>query len=645
MFAFRYKGQKTFKKIGNGKYYKKNWFKEQMADGTYIRPLSFFVEHRQTLLDSDIEKEGIKEVMKVKYVGKGCHSSAVNIGGKKFKYDVWQEVPIDFDSRDNHGNDLFLTLGFKFAMSGTIRDSLEPIDMHDVIEKILIIRQYGGLGDILMQSQILPEIRKRHPHSEITYAIPKEYLSLFENCLYINRAIDVSEINTNLHKFISSGEYQFIGDISQTCIRGEMNDMRETGRFVKSRQRIWAESIGLYECRFENTAISITDEERHEALKELGYSNKPFICISPSSNEGSRSYPINLTKKLISLLKDNFQVVVIDNKGFAFDDCINFNSIPLRKIGAILSNCDYTIGVDSGILHFAGILGKQVIGLFGVTSWHPRLKHYNGIGIQGACSKQKEPCWYSEHSDCKSNDGIANCMYIEPEDILNKVLASREYIINSNPKVGIVIPIFNRPEYLSKTLNSIKESDLPDNTTILLINDASTDANIQPLINSFSVESINIIKISSDTNKGVAHTIMSGFDMLYSQGCDVLCNIDSDMVMSKDWLQWCLTTLKENNKHIVSAYDCKLHGDVAKDKGFKIKESIGGASLCFARDSYKDLIREHLDEGNNWDWCLSYVLPKRDRKIIVSHPSRMQHIGDFSTLNHQQISKAQESYV
>ncbi|KKL13544.1 hypothetical protein LCGC14_2524710, partial [marine sediment metagenome] len=45
---------------------------------------------------------------------------------------------------------------------------------------ILIIRKSGGLGDIICCEPVIRGVREKYPHAEITFGMPKEFISLFE---------------------------------------------------------------------------------------------------------------------------------------------------------------------------------------------------------------------------------------------------------------------------------------------------------------------------------------------------------------------------------------------------------------------------------------------------------------------------------
>jgi ADP-heptose:LPS heptosyltransferase/lipopolysaccharide biosynthesis glycosyltransferase/SAM-dependent methyltransferase len=358
--------------------------------------------------------------MKVKYVGKSKSSSQrIKIGTEIFEKGQWIDLPINYDSYKN-GQDMFNVLGFDFKFNNVTRESLGDICDGD---SMLILRKFGGLGDILMQSQIFPVIRKMFPKSNITYAIPTQFHRLFDNCQDIDSIIDVKLIESNIPRIFAKAEYDFFSDISSSCYIGEMKEIKDHGCVERSRQQIWGESMGLYDGQYKGTSIVILEDEVKNA-REKYFPNvdKKIVCIVPVSAEKTRSYPEDYTLKLINLLSERFHVVCMDDKNHKDFPCQQIIAQDFREMGAIIKNIDCMVSVDTGPLHFAGILGIPIVGIFGITDAMARLKHYKSQYIQGECSQGRLPCWYSDNSQCidKKSDS-ASCMFIEPERIMRLV--------------------------------------------------------------------------------------------------------------------------------------------------------------------------------------------------------------------------------
>jgi ADP-heptose:LPS heptosyltransferase len=424
MFSFRYKGKGLFTQLdGNSKYYSKRWFNEQLTDGTYLRGLDFFFRNRMELTNPNkFILKGVRPEMDVMYVGKGMTMGRVFIGGQLFKADEWVKVPIDFNSWDAKGQDQFNVLGFKFKSPFMTNSDLQDVKDGD---SILVLRRYGGMGDILMQSMIFPEIRKRFPNSKIIYAIPKNFHPLFENCTDIDEIQGTLGNDTALERLLVTGEYGFIGDVSTACAAYECKSIKARGFVDKERSDIWAEHLGI-KLKKHKTCIRFLPEEIEKARDYLKPDGRSIVGIAPYSANIDRSYPY-IQELIDGLRAKGMSPVLIHHHDLKYE-CEKLIGIDLRKLGAAISLMSLMISTDTGPLHYAGILGVPVIGIFGVTDSKVRLSYYNAVAIQGQCSKQEYPCWGGKSAFCKKGNGIASCMFIDPKEILNKTGEIRGFI-------------------------------------------------------------------------------------------------------------------------------------------------------------------------------------------------------------------------
>ena len=210
---------------------------------------------------------------------------------------------------------------------------------------------------------------------------------------------------------------------------------------------------------------------------------------------------------------------------------------------------------------------------------------------------------------------------------------------NYNNKIGVVICCFNRPEYLSKTLNSIRKSNMSD-TILCIIDDYSYDSKVWELIQKFNIYNSNckIIKIRNKRNLGIRYSLKKGWELLYPM-CNYLCNIDSDVIVKKNWLN--ILKNVENDCHyklntqnvIVSGFNCTTtckHKIIKNYGSFYTKKSIGGINMFFNKSTYKNIIYSVISEGDRnfeWDWEVCHESNKKSCPIVVTNPSVIQHIG------------------
>ena len=90
-------------------------------------------------------------------------------------------------------------------------------------QKILIIRKYGGLGDILIASYLLQAVHERFPDNPLTFANPRRYRDLFDGVDWLH-FLEYDDIFKE-YSWIRGGvianeiteQYDVVEDISTPC--------------------------------------------------------------------------------------------------------------------------------------------------------------------------------------------------------------------------------------------------------------------------------------------------------------------------------------------------------------------------------------------------------------------------------------------
>lgn len=191
-------------------------------------------------------------------------------------------------------------------------------------------------------------------------------------------------------------------------------------------------------------------------------------------------------------------------------------------------------------------------------------------------------------------------------------------------KIGVIIPVHNRQSYLEQCLHSVQMSDLPDNVHFYLIDDCSTE----PVYMHLPLPNVNYFKY--DKNQGIKKTLLWGFEHAIKEGCDMLCNLDSDALVTRDWLKRLLQLQSWHADKIVSGFDVdnplnkviKTHAD-----GSKLKDHANGINMLFSASVYQKHIKPALQSEGNWDFNSTAKV-----KAVICNV--VQHIGLQSTLGH-----------
>lgn len=292
---------------------------------------------------------------------------------------------------------------------------------------IAITRKQGGLGDVLMTLPTVKAIAKKY-EIQIVYGTDLEYLDgALPACLYGNPYI--SEIVN--WRDISPENFNSIIDLTCPCVAHEVPLAKPINRID-----LFARHAGI---QLQDTDIDyfISDEERKWA-KEYIYENNldryRLIMVQPSSSTTARDYPVSKMKEaLVQILrgqKDLRAIVITHNSDniktdWNYSDVHCLHNFGMRKIAAIMEQCQLVICPDSGCLHMASALHMPTVTLFGPTDPHARVNyHPEAVAIWPAGHLKNYPCWYMD-----PKDGYLCWKLIQPE-LIKEVSLS---VLNQKP--------------------------------------------------------------------------------------------------------------------------------------------------------------------------------------------------------------------
>ena len=171
-----------------------------------------------------------------------------------------------------------------------------------------------------------------------------------------------------------------------------------------------------------------------------------------------------------------------------------------------------------------------------------------------------------------------------------------------------------------------------------MVDDSSHETSAIDFFNEATVKCESLNKIRNRTSRGVARSLMLGFNHLYSMGCDVLINLDNDTIVSTLFFKSLIDLHEKFPNEIVSGFDTRTedfksktqrHKIISEHDDYVVKASIGGINLCFSRYTYANRIRYSLMAHKNWDWLMS----KKIGRFIISTPSVVQHTGIYQGMH------------
>ena len=208
--------------------------------------------------------------------------------------------------------------------------------------------------------------------------------------------------------------------------------------------------------------------------------------------------------------------------------------------------------------------------------------------------------------------------------------------------IGLVIPIYNRHEYVAQCLDSLSKAKFPKDSVIVMIDDCSTDEYTIRMFESFQINGVRIIKLRNMVNKGVNYCLKATITRCLLLKCDVIINLDSDTLVKPDFISVLLKLRKKYPKNIVSGFHCKMLGNngverhpvISEHDDHYVKKSIGGVNMCFDAELYRKYISPSLEKPPDWDYYTCLFSAKDGKGMICTKPSVIQHIGTISSLGH-----------
>lgn len=226
-------------------------------------------------------------------------------------------------------------------------------------KKVLIKREVGGLGDILVHRMIFEDFKKLLPDIEITFSCPKEYHDAISDHPFIDKIVDL-----NTDKFIC--EY----NTSYACNEYEL----KAAPFVdKNRSDIWAEHCGV-KLTNHNMHITLSQEEISWGKEMLNVGQKTVLFM-PVSAMSSKNLNDEQISQVVNHLESNgYFVFSLHKKPLKFRTLYDVN---LRQWMSIIFNADYIISVDTAVLHCAGGMNKPLVGIFGWSDGKIVGKYYD----------------------------------------------------------------------------------------------------------------------------------------------------------------------------------------------------------------------------------------------------------------------------
>ena len=267
---------------------------------------------------------------------------------------------------------------------------------------ILIIR-FSSIGDIILTSAFIRQVRKTYPEAQIDYVIKKSFLQLIQYNPHINHiytydsATKLSGLKA-LRNTLKTTGYDFIFDLQNNfrsnfilkafprSHKGQIDKLKVKRALLVYLKINRYGKILPVPLRYLKTAESalVNDDGLGLELFPGDNSNPPliegdYIAIAPGAAHFTKRWPTGNFKSLIEkiLKKFPYKIVLLggkeDSEAFTSleisDKIINFTGrLSLLESAAAIKNAKLLISNDSSLMHMATAVGTPVLAIFGSTS-------------------------------------------------------------------------------------------------------------------------------------------------------------------------------------------------------------------------------------------------------------------------------------
>lgn len=215
-------------------------------------------------------------------------------------------------------------------------------------------------------------------------------------------------------------------------------------------------------------------------------------------------------------------------------------------------------------------------------------------------------------------------------------------------KVGLIIPTYNRPEYLERCFNSLLNTFLPEDLFIYIIDDCSKDKKTIDLIKNFK-PNCKIKKEFKKKNSGINNSLFKCYEYLFDNEYDYVIVLDSDAIVNNyfyDMMTYFHIVFPNN---IISGFNTltinelgNIRHPIVENGGWYVKKNTNGA-LCIGitKQIYEKYTKPVLEElisinkTQHFDTTFTKKSSKDKVNVVCTVPSVAEHIGiGVSILGH-----------
>ena len=274
------------------------------------------------------------------------------------------------------------------------------------MKKTILIIRFGSLGDILLTSPTVLNLRSNFPDAKILYLTKEKYRSTvalldgIDEILTIDNNISTaSYFNFLIHL---DRNYDYIFDLHGnfrswmarkilTANHKYVYPKRRLERALIVKNKIYPESfphtIDLYNQTVIEAGLSVylhrpvvkTSESTNISFKEFLNSHKSVVVVAPGASYKTKQYPPEkFASVALSLHKQNHSAIIWADahendelpailQHISAESFMRVSNLPIGELASLIDSAQLTIANDSGIAHLSSAVNTPVITIFGPT--------------------------------------------------------------------------------------------------------------------------------------------------------------------------------------------------------------------------------------------------------------------------------------
>lgn len=279
----------------------------------------------------------------------------------------------------------------KLTMLTTKRRRITPpaslADYAGKRNRVLIVRETGGLGDILMHRMLFHDFKRVMPDIHLGFACPAGYHSALRDHPLLDELLDCRKVNV--------GDFAVSYNTTMECVKYEMAHAPLSGLH---RSDIWAKHCGVELTRHdmdfrlspeavEHGRLHIARARDQAAPHQQG---GKAVLVSPITGSLNKDLtPEQIGPVISHLRQQGLFVFAMHTTTIPGLDCPQIAAVPLDQWLGVVNAADYVVSADTGVFHAAGGMRKPLVGVFSWADGKVYGRHFDFVLVQ----KHRDDGW------------------------------------------------------------------------------------------------------------------------------------------------------------------------------------------------------------------------------------------------------------